>query len=77
MAISGYNGSGHGFVDASAKMQGRAPHKIYNTEVWLRGERAVAIMVTTIEKRQELEGVPVDLRSDAKLVFCVEKQENR
>lgn len=77
VAISWYNGSGHGFVDASAKMQGRAPHKIYNTEVWLRGERAVAIMVTTIEKRQELEGVPVDLRSDAKLVFCVEKQENR
>lgn len=69
VSISWYNGSGHGFVEASSKMKTRAPHKIYNTEIWLRGEKAVAVMATTIEQRNEIDGVPVDLRSDAKLVF--------
>ena len=47
--ISWFHGTGHEFVEASKKMAGRAPHKIYNTQVWLHGDRAVAVMITTIQ----------------------------
>lgn len=71
--ISWFHGTGHEFVEASKKMEGRAPHKIYQTQVWLNGRRAVAVMVTTIQKRMELDGVLLELNSDAKLVFRVEQ----
>ena len=71
--ISWYQGSGHGFVEASSKMKARAPHKIYNTEIWLNIDKAVAIMMVTIEIRMEIDGVLVDVLSDAKLVFRAKK----
>lgn len=73
--ISWYQGSGYGFVEASRKMKTRAPHKIYNTEVWLNGDKAVAIMMTSIQTRTELNGITMDLSSDAKLVFRVVKKD--
>ena len=73
--ISWFHGTGHEFVEASKKMAGRAPHKIYNTQVWLHGDRAVAVMITTIQKRVELDGVLLELNSDAKLVFRLRKEE--
>ncbi|MDL2214100.1 nuclear transport factor 2 family protein [Clostridia bacterium OttesenSCG-928-O13] len=73
--ISWYQGSGHGFVDASSKMAARAPHKIHNTQMWLNGNKAVAIMMTSIQNRSVVEGVPMDLSSDAKLVYRAVKRE--
>ncbi|SHI75957.1 bile acid 7-alpha dehydratase [Propionispora hippei] len=71
--ISWFQGTGHEFVEASSKMKGRAPHKIYNTQIWLANGKAVAIMLVTIQIRIILNGFPVELMSDAKLVFCTEK----
>ena len=71
--ISWYQGSGHGFVDASSKMKMRAPHKIYNTAVWLNNDKAVAIMMATIGIRIEIDGTLADVLSDAKLIFRTKK----
>jgi len=69
VVISWFQGTGHEFVEASKKMIGRAPHKIYNTEIWVNGDKAVAIMITTIQKRVDIGGYPLELMSDAKIVF--------
>lgn len=71
--ISWYQGSGEGFVDASSRMEKHAPHKIYNTQTWLNGDRAVSIMMATIETRTVIDGVALDLKSDAKLIFGTQK----
>ncbi len=71
--ISWYQGSGHGFVDASAKMEGFVPHKIYNTEVWNKGDKAVAIMMSNIQMRHIIDGYPVEVSSDAKLIFRLQR----
>jgi len=73
VVISWFQGTGHEFVEASKKMEGRAPHKIYNTEIWVNGDKAVAIMITTIQKRVEFGGYPLELISDAKLVFRTQR----
>lgn len=72
--ISWYQGTGHGFVEGSKNnFTTRAPHKIYNTEIWLIGNKAVAIMMATIGMRMQIDGYPVELSSDAKLIFRTEK----
>lgn len=72
--ISWYQGSGHGFVEGSKNnFTTRAPHKIYNTEIWLNGNKAVAIMMATISMRLQIDGYPVELSSDAKLIFRTQK----
>jgi len=71
--ISWYQGTGYGFVDASSKMKNRAPHKIYNTEVWLNGDKAVAVMMVTIGTRMKIDGVPLEMSSDAKLIYRTKK----
>ncbi len=73
--ISWFRGSGHGFVEASKGLGefGFAPHKIYNTEVWTNGDKAVAIMLITLQIRQDYDGYPVDLLSDSKLVFRTQR----
>ncbi len=71
--ISWFQGSGEGFVEASGKMKGYAPHKIHHTEIWLNGDKAVAIMMTTIQMRIEMDGSPVELESDTKLLYRTQK----
>lgn len=73
VTISWFQGTGYDFVEASKKMEGRAPHKIYNTQIWINGNKAVSIMIATIQKRTEINGHIMDLNSDAKLIFCTEK----
>jgi len=73
VTISWYQGTGYGFVDASSKIKNRAPHKIYNTEVWLNRDKAVAIMMVTIGTRMEIDGVPLEMSSDAKLIYRTKK----
>lgn len=69
VTISWFQGSGWDFVEASKKMTNPAPHKLYNTAVWLNGDRAVSLTMCTICTRVLLDGKPVDLTSDAKLLY--------
>ncbi len=71
--ISWYEGTGHGFVEGSRNNPMRAPHKIYNTETRLNGDKAVSIMMTTISMRMQIDDVPVELSSDVKLIFRTQR----
>ena len=71
--ISWYQGSGEGFVTASSKMKMYAPHKIHNSLTWVNGDRAVTIMMATIENRRDVKGVLCELSTDTQLLFRTEK----
>ena len=71
--ISWYQGSGDGFVTASAKMPTYAPHKINSSLTWVNGNRAVTVMNATILMRREVDGVLCELSSDAQLLFSTQK----
>ena len=71
--ISWYQGSGHGFVDASSKLKITGTHKIYNTLVWLNGNKAFALTMATVEIRESLDGTLVTILSDTKLVYRLQK----
>ena len=73
VSISWYQGSGDGFVTASAKWSRYAPHKIHNALTWVNGDRAVTVMMATIQMRQTIDGVECELSSDAQLHFSTEK----
>ena len=73
VSISWYQGSGDGFVTASSKMAAYAPHKIHSALTWLNGDRAVTIMMATIQIRRMVEGVECELSSDTQLLFSTEK----
>ncbi|UII19653.1 hypothetical protein [Fulvivirga ligni] len=74
VSISWYEGTGFGFVEASENMEGRAPHKLHNTLVWVNGDRAVAIVMATIQKRLKIQNVLCELNSDAKLIYSLKKE---
>ena len=67
--ISWFTGTGAAFVDASIKMDSRAPHKLYNTVIQLNNERAVAATMATIQTRADIDGCTVELQSDLKLLY--------
>lgn len=73
--ISWFQGSAKDFVSESAKMAGntRTSHQIYNTQVWMDGDRAVAIMQASIKGQQELEGTKLNLSSDSKIVYELQR----
>lgn len=73
VVISWFQGTGHEFVKASSKMKNYAPHKIYNIEIWINGDKAVAIMMATIQSRTDFGGYQVELMSDAKLVYRIQR----
>ena len=72
--ISWYQGSGDGFVTASAKLGGYAPHKIHNSLTWVNGRRAVTVMMATIQMRRTIDGVECELSTDSQLLFSTEKR---
>ena len=55
VSISWYEGSGDGFVTASSNMGTYAPHKIHNTLTWINGDRAVTVMMATIQMRRVID----------------------
>ena len=71
--ISWFEGTGDEFVTASQKMESYAPHKINDTLIWVHGDRAIAIMMATIQIRKVIAGVEMELQSDAKLVFRTQR----
>lgn len=73
VTISWFKGSGHGFVDASSKMETYAPHKLFDTLIWLNNDKAVAITMATIQMRMEIQGHLLELSSDVKLLYKTQK----
>lgn len=62
---------------SSRKDKTPSTHKIYNTPVWLNGNRAVAECICVINFRTELEGELVDLNVWSRLHFRVEKRDGK
>lgn len=79
VTISWYQGSGWGFVDASAKMANSAPHRLQNAIVWLNNDRtrASVVMMACIQIRKPVDGVAIDLSSYARLYFTCEKTKGK
>lgn len=73
--ISWFKGLGKAFVDASREMKRYAPHQIYNSQIWINQDRAVAIMQATIQTRLPINEVQMQLNSDAKIVYGLVKQD--
>ena len=73
---SWYSGDGYGFVEASSRMKTAAPHKIFDTLVWLNGNRAAAITMACIQIRKDIAGKAFDLSSYVRLVFTAVKEES-
>ena len=71
--ISWYHGSGDGFVTASAKLNSYAPHKIHNSLTWVHDDRAVTIMMATLQMRTNIDGVECELSSNCQLLFSTQK----
>ena len=69
VCISWYKGSGQGFIEASEKMKGFAPHKINHMVARCNGDRAVAECITSIQMRQKLQGQWYYLTSYARLHY--------
>ena len=51
------------------EMNRYAPHQIYNSQIWINQDRAVAIMQATIQTRLPINEVQMQLNSDAKIVY--------
>ena len=66
---SWYRGSAEGYIEALSQRPERAPHHIHCILVWVHGNRAVAMMETTLQQRTELDGVPIDLAADAQMLY--------
>ncbi|MCM3295588.1 MULTISPECIES: nuclear transport factor 2 family protein [Staphylococcus] len=73
VSISWFNGTGEEFVSSSEAMNRYAPHQIYNTQMWINNHRAVAIMQATIQFRVDIKNVEMQLDSDTKIIYCLEK----
>ena len=73
--ISWFEGSGYDFVEASSRMADYAPHRIYNRLIWLNGDRAVAIMLATIQIRKQINGVEMEVQSDSKIIYQVQRMD--
>jgi len=59
------------------KDKGPSAHKIFNTMVWLNGNRAIAECICKIAYRFEVEGELLDLEVNSRLHFRAEKREGR
>jgi hypothetical protein len=73
VTISWFKGSGHEFVAASSKMETYAPHKLFDTLVWINNDKAVAITMATIQMRMVIQGHLLELSSDVKLLYKTQK----
>lgn len=71
--ISWYQGSGDGFVTASAKMGVYVPHRIHSELTWLNKDRAVTILGATVQMRRHIEDIECELSTDVQLIFATQK----
>lgn len=64
------------FVEGSRKRAGIPPrHKIFNTLVWLNGDRACAECISMIQIRCKLDGDTVDMETHTRIHFRLEKRD--
>lgn len=75
--VSWFQGTGDEFVTASERMNSYAPHKVYNTHIWVNRDRAVAIMMATLQLRRVINNIEYVVDSDIKIVTGVVKQEGQ
>ena len=66
---SWFRGPANDYIAQLATRKERAPHHIHSTLVWTHGNRAVAMMETTLQQRSEIDGFPVDLAADAQMLY--------
>lgn len=71
--VSWFQGTGDEFVTASEQMNSYAPHKVYNTQIWVNGDRAVAIMMATLQLSRVIDNQEYLVDSDIKIVTAVVK----
>ena len=63
------------FVEGSRRRAGIPPrHKIFNTIVWLNGNRACAECIAVIQIRCQLDGDTVDMTTHTRIHFRLEKR---
>lgn len=82
VSVSWFQGTGEEFVNASERMASEgmnsyAPHKIYDTLIWVNGHKAVAIMMATIQLRRVIDGIEYEVDSDVRLVTGVVKEDGQ
>lgn len=76
--VSWMSGNPDEFVAGSKRMNAsKAPakHKVFNTVVWMNGNRAVAECITAIQIRCPLDGDTVDMSTHTRLHYRLEKRE--
>lgn len=66
---SWFRGLGMDYIKALSTRKERAPHHIHCILVWTHGNRAVAMMETTLQQRSDIDGVPIDLAADAQMLY--------
>jgi hypothetical protein len=73
-----FKGSVDEFIAKSSRKD-KAPsyHKIFNTMVWLNGNKAIAELICSIEFRVNLGDEPVDIKVWSRLHFRAEKRGSR
>ncbi len=72
--VSWMKGGPDQFVSASQVRPAPAKHKIFDTVVWKKGDRAIAECITMIQIRCPLDGDIVDLSTHTRLHYRVEKR---
>lgn len=75
ITVSWMKGGPEDFVRQSSLRPAPAKHKIFDTLIWKKGDRAIAECITMIQIRCPLEGDVVDLSTDTRLHYRVEKRE--
>lgn len=75
--ISWFKGTGDEFVTASQKIRGYSPHKIHNILTYVNEDRAVSIMIVTLQVRLPVNGVICEVNSDTKLLFKTQKKDGQ
>lgn len=76
--VSWMTGNPDEFVAGSARMNAsKAPakHKVFNTIVWMNGDRAIAECITAIQIRCPLDGDTVDMSTHTRLHYQLEKRD--
>lgn len=79
IVVSWMSGTPDEFIAGSRRMNAsKAPakHKVHNTIVWKNGNRAVAECIMAIQIRCPLDGDVVDMSTDMRLHYRLEKRED-
>jgi len=77
IVVSWMTGTPDEFVAGSKRMNAsKAPakHKVFDTVVWMNGDRAVAECITAIQIRCPLDGDTVDMSTHTRLHYRLEKR---